>query len=31
MSAEAYPLMPQMGAMTRRIYDNFKRASGLVR
>lgn len=30
VSAEAYPLMPRMGAMTRRIYDNFKRASGLV-
>jgi len=27
--AEAFPLMPQMGAMTRRIYDNLKRASGL--
>jgi len=26
---EAFPLMPQMGAMTRRIYDNLKRASGL--
>lgn len=31
VSAEAYPLMPQMGAMTRRIYDNFRHASGLVR
>lgn len=30
VSADAYPLMPQMGAMTRRIYDNFKRASGLA-
>lgn len=29
VSAEAYPLMPQMGAMARRIYDNLKRASGL--
>ena len=26
---EALPLMPQMARMTRRIYDNFKRASGL--
>lgn len=31
VSTEAYPLMPKMGAMTRRIYDNFKRASGLAR
>jgi GMP synthase-like glutamine amidotransferase len=31
VSAEAYPLMPQMGAMTRRIYDNLKFASGLAR
>ncbi|WP_162918388.1 type 1 glutamine amidotransferase [Taklimakanibacter deserti] len=31
VSAEAYPLMPQMGAMARRIYDNLKSASGLVR
>lgn len=31
VSSEAYPLMPKMSAMTRRIYDNFKRASGLVR
>lgn len=31
VSGEAYPLMPQMGAMTRRIYDNFKRACGLAR
>lgn len=29
VKAEAFPLMPQMGAMTRRIYDNLKRASGL--
>ena len=28
--AEAFPLMPQMSAMTRRIYDNLKRASGLA-
>ena len=28
---EAYPLMPQMGAMAQRIYDNLKSASGLVR
>jgi GMP synthase-like glutamine amidotransferase len=26
---EALPLMPRMGQMTRKIYDNFKRASGL--
>jgi GMP synthase-like glutamine amidotransferase len=26
---EALPLMPRMSQMTRRIYDNFKRASGL--
>lgn len=31
VSAEAYPLMPQMGAMARRIYDNLKSASGLVK
>jgi GMP synthase-like glutamine amidotransferase len=31
VSAEAYPLMPQMSAMARRIYDNLKTASGLVR
>jgi GMP synthase-like glutamine amidotransferase len=31
VSAEAYPLMPQMGAMARRIYDNLQTASGLVR
>lgn len=31
VTAEAYPLMPQMGAMTRRIYDNLKYASGLLR
>lgn len=30
VTEEAYPLMPKMGAMTRRIYDNLKRASGLV-
>jgi GMP synthase-like glutamine amidotransferase len=29
--AEAFPLMPQMNAMTRRLYDNFKHASGLAR
>ncbi len=29
--AEAYPLMPQMAAMTRRIYDNLMRATGLRR
>jgi GMP synthase-like glutamine amidotransferase len=27
--AEALPLMPQMAQLTRRVYDNFKRASGL--
>jgi GMP synthase-like glutamine amidotransferase len=26
---EALPLMPRMGQMTRKIYENFKRASGL--
>jgi GMP synthase-like glutamine amidotransferase len=31
VSAEAYPLMPQMGAMAQRIYDNLKSASGLVK
>ncbi|MGE0240501.1 MAG: type 1 glutamine amidotransferase [Parvibaculaceae bacterium] len=31
VSGEAYPLMPQMGAMAQRIYDNLKSASGLVR
>lgn len=31
VTAEAYPLMPRMSAMTRRIYDNLKRASGLAR
>ena len=31
VTAEAYPLMLCMGAMTRRIYDNLKRASGLGR
>ncbi|MGE0007087.1 MAG: type 1 glutamine amidotransferase [Parvibaculaceae bacterium] len=31
VSGEAYPLMPQMGAMARRLYDNLKSASGLVR
>jgi GMP synthase-like glutamine amidotransferase len=30
VSAAAYPLMPQMGAMARRIYDNLKTASGLA-
>jgi GMP synthase-like glutamine amidotransferase len=29
--AEAYPLMPEMAAMTRRIYDNLMRATGLRR
>ncbi len=29
--AEAYPLMPEMTAMTRRIYDNLMRATGLRR
>ncbi len=28
---ECYPLMPQMGRMTRRIWDNFKTSAGLVR
>lgn len=28
---ECYPLMPQMGKMTRMIWDNFKVASGLIR
>lgn len=28
--SEALPLMPRMGATTRRIYENFKRASGLA-
>ncbi len=28
---ECYPLMPQMGQMTRRIWNNFKSASGLIR
>lgn len=28
---EAYPLMPQMSAMTRRIYDNLMQATGLRR
>jgi GMP synthase-like glutamine amidotransferase len=31
LTAEAYPLMPQMDAMARRIYDNLKSASGLMR
>lgn len=31
VSREAYPLMPQMGAMAERIYENLKSASGLVR
>jgi GMP synthase-like glutamine amidotransferase len=29
VASEAYPLMPRMGAMTRRIWDNFTRATGL--
>ena len=29
VSREAYPLMPRMGAMTRRIYDNLMHATGL--
>ncbi len=29
VSREAYPLMPRMGAMTRRIYDNLMQATGL--
>ena len=29
VSREALPLMPRMGAMTRRIYDNLMQASGL--
>lgn len=29
VSREAYPLMPRMSAMTRRIYDNLMQASGL--
>jgi GMP synthase-like glutamine amidotransferase len=29
VSRQAYPLMPRMGAMTRRIYDNLMRATGL--
>jgi GMP synthase-like glutamine amidotransferase len=28
---ECYPLMPAMGRMTQRIWDNFKTASGLIR
>lgn len=31
IAAEAYPLMPQMSVMAKRIYDNLKHASGLVR
>jgi GMP synthase-like glutamine amidotransferase len=31
LMAEAYPLMPQMAKDTRMIWNNFKRASGLVR
>jgi GMP synthase-like glutamine amidotransferase len=31
VSGEAYPLMPQMGAMAQRLYENLKSASGLVR
>ncbi len=27
----SYPLMPQMGRMSRRIWDNFKTTSGLIR
>jgi GMP synthase-like glutamine amidotransferase len=30
VTAEAYPLMPQMGAVAQRLYDNLKSASGLV-
>jgi GMP synthase-like glutamine amidotransferase len=30
VSAQAYPLMPQMGAMAQRLYHNLKSASGLV-
>jgi hypothetical protein len=30
VTAEAFPLMPQMGAMAQRLYDNLKSASGLV-
>ena len=30
VSGEAYPLMPHMDSMARRIYDNLKFASGLV-
>ena len=29
VSRQAYPLMPRMSAMTRRIYDNLMRATGL--
>jgi GMP synthase-like glutamine amidotransferase len=29
VTREAYPLMPRMGAMTRRIYDNLTHATGL--
>jgi hypothetical protein len=28
---EAFPLMPRMAAMTRRIYDNLMAATGLRR
>jgi GMP synthase-like glutamine amidotransferase len=27
---ESYPILPRMGRMTRSIWDNFKRASGLI-
>jgi GMP synthase-like glutamine amidotransferase len=29
LMAESYPLMPQMGAMTRKMYENLARATGL--
>jgi hypothetical protein len=28
---ESYPLMPQMHKATRQMWDNFKKASGLVK
>jgi GMP synthase-like glutamine amidotransferase len=31
LKAECYPQMPAMARMTKRIWDNFKKASGLVR
>jgi GMP synthase-like glutamine amidotransferase len=31
VAAESYPEMPEMGVLTRRIYDNLLRASGLKR